>query len=895
MTTSDSNLRPLTLPSLSPSLARLSALKSRISALEAQVEQYARLAAKLETFTDEPTWNAYIPFGPLAFFPGQLVHTNDITQTIPPDSEPARTVAGQTEQAGETRAVLRSAKQARSEAERLRTETLAHIENLKKEVAGVESDLKQERERDRKSGKKNGAGAALGLGEDEDWTVNERGEVINEDGLPIFDIREDLPPEAETTPTPSTSSSKSAETTTKKPMRYLVKKGGKQVVQSLKSPASSTASSPPPSKPASVAAKPLSESTRQKPHEPMPSFPSHDAPQLDVRAILDELEAEEELERKRQEASDQAEQDKLIKEDEASAKKGKAAQPTAQPVEKAKEVGSFGGFSSGFLSKSKQKRPSNSLASPPPASTPKPTATPVSASVPAPSSPPSAVPHLPASPLKSSLSRSTSRASSPAPGSKKSVAFNLPVPDDQVPTREGTPKKQPIILGMGPTSEASAPDAALEPPKKRENFVRPIKDLVVEKPLKKPTPPGAPSADGTKPKKISRFRKMKEDMVEHEEEPKGKGKEKEVDTSGPAPATTSTVAPSPPSPAVDTSIPAPVHTISLSSKPSPSSSTSQPRNPDGTVSYADIPFSSDEEDPHLSGEDDDDDDEDGDWYPSEEEEFDEEDFDVDAALHQREVALEYHRQRLGLAAGRGTGALGGYHNGEESPFAEVVAQQGLVPSDATLDSLSSHLSHAAALGKPSRFRTSNKHLESASLIIPSVLASDPSLTNSHTMLGPAPSSDSHPVATREEDLEAEEEERMRRTLEALVEGRPLPEDEQLKEREKEIALREAYAKNRDSVERTAGKAPPVIASSVKEKTPTVISVPRNPPRFEATAPAAVAKVQEPTQVQPAASQEAGNGPPPSTQVAEAVLGTVIDEEKPKKMSRFRQKQLGLID
>jgi hypothetical protein len=57
---SDSNLRPLTLPSLSPTLTRLSALKSQITLLHSQVDQYSKLALKLETFTDEPTWNAYV-------------------------------------------------------------------------------------------------------------------------------------------------------------------------------------------------------------------------------------------------------------------------------------------------------------------------------------------------------------------------------------------------------------------------------------------------------------------------------------------------------------------------------------------------------------------------------------------------------------------------------------------------------------------------------------------------------------------------------------------------------------------------------------------------------------------------------------------------------------------
>jgi hypothetical protein len=56
----DPNLRPLTLPSLSPSLTRLSNLKSEISFLHSKVDQYSKLAHKLETFSDEPTWNAYV-------------------------------------------------------------------------------------------------------------------------------------------------------------------------------------------------------------------------------------------------------------------------------------------------------------------------------------------------------------------------------------------------------------------------------------------------------------------------------------------------------------------------------------------------------------------------------------------------------------------------------------------------------------------------------------------------------------------------------------------------------------------------------------------------------------------------------------------------------------------
>lgn len=48
---------------------------------------------------------------------------------------------------------------------------------MTKEITALEADLRKEREESRKTGKRGNEGAALGLGEDEDWTVNERGEV----------------------------------------------------------------------------------------------------------------------------------------------------------------------------------------------------------------------------------------------------------------------------------------------------------------------------------------------------------------------------------------------------------------------------------------------------------------------------------------------------------------------------------------------------------------------------------------------------------------------------------------------------------------------------------------------------------------------------------------------
>jgi len=127
------------------------------------------------------------------------------------------------------------------------------------------------------------------------------------------------------------------------------------------------------------------------------------------------------------------------------------------------------------------------------------------------------------------------------------------------------------------------------------------------------------------------------------------------------------------------------------------------------------------------------------------------------------------------------------------------------------------------------------------------------------MLGPATSS----TSLSQEGLEEEEEERMRRTLEALVEGRPLPKDEQLREQEKEIRLREEYAKSKES-DRTSGKTPPSIGKGVVEREPVRIEVPMNAKRGE---------------VESGAGEVGGRG----ESVEE--MGE-LEEEKPKKMSRY---------
>lgn len=90
---------------------------------------------------------------------------------------------------------------------------------------------------------------------EQDWTINERGEVrphrtygedaldsarltrarslgmqvINEEGLPMFDIHEDLP--AEPVASTSRGASASGAATTEPPKRrFLIKKGGKQTI-----------------------------------------------------------------------------------------------------------------------------------------------------------------------------------------------------------------------------------------------------------------------------------------------------------------------------------------------------------------------------------------------------------------------------------------------------------------------------------------------------------------------------------------------------------------------------------------------------------------------------------------------------------------------------------------
>ncbi|GJN87626.1 hypothetical protein Rhopal_000581-T1 [Rhodotorula paludigena] len=809
-------LRPLTLPSLSPQLALVSTLKTQLATLHADRERHRQLETKLDTFTDEPTWNAFIPLGPLAYFPGQLVHTNDITQTVQ-DGD------------GQPKHVLRSAKQARREVQRLTSELDTRIASLEAEIRDKEAELRHQREQERSKGK-GAAGPGAGEMGDEDWTINANGEVINEEGLPMFDIREDLPSE----PQPSASSKAARDADPTKgaapKMRYLIKKGGKQVVGSTHaSPAPKIA----PSAPTSATA------TRPKPSAPdsQPS-PFADRPKLDIKAILDELEAEEAAAAPSSIDAAPADEPSSAPSPAALGAAPAAPKPSAPPASTSSASPAFAGFSAGFLSKSKQKRPSNSL--PPAPSTAAPSVANAGGGSAA-----DAVP--PQQPLKSSLSRA------PSQGGKKRVAFDLPAAGHAADggtagAVEGgaREKKTPIILGMGEGGEALSAEQEGEKGKGKgkepeQPFVRPIRETVVERPMRKAVPPGgaggaAAAAGGGLPVREKRMSRFRRDLgaAEERSEPEAQGS-----TAPPPPVSAAgppSVRAAPAAQEEQGSMPAPVHTISLSGSSSAAGKA-------GTVSYADIPFDSGDEDPEGADDDDDEDDDGGfrDW-DEDDEEFDDEDFDVDAAMMQREVALAYHRQRMNLGAGRGTGALGGYHQEGESPFAHTgldVDTQSLVPSDATLQSLSPDAASstfgtyadagAAQQGKPSRFRLANRNLEQAQLIIPSLLAADPALSMSHVPLGPAAEGGGGGGA--DDGLDADERERLRRTLEALAEGKPLPADEQAAERAREVALREELRREKDEEERvrrerTAGKRPPelapaipVVRDAVKEKVP----------------------------------------------------------------------------
>lgn len=219
----------------------------------------------------------------------------------------------------------------------------------------------------------------------------------------------------------------------------------------------------------------------------------------------------------------------------------------------------------------------------------------------------------------------------------------------------------------------------------------------------------------------------------------------------------------------------------------------------------------------------------------------------------------------------------------------------IVPADATLQSLDPEIatnafgsySHAgsAQLGKGSRFRNATQHLESAQLIIPSLLAADPTFTISKEALGPASSGPIDHQVEDDDGLDETERERLRKTLEAIAEGRPLPEDQQQYERQREIFLREELAQEKEerererrARERTAGKKPPELVQRIPPPPPPAAAA-QSPP---AAAPS-VAPISNSVVEKAPSTLLASDKMPSATATAPDAAAT--EAEPPKRMSR----------
>jgi hypothetical protein len=251
-------------------------------------------------------------------------------------------------------------------------------------------------------------------------------------------------------------------------------------------------------------------------------------------------------------------------------------------------------------------------------------------------------------PAAKSIYRATPPPSAPStrPGSPrldKRVAFDVPASEEKLPKVS----KAIILLPAAPSTPSLTPPTLPAPAK--TTFNRPIKENVVEHPIK---PPQAPTIQ-----KTSRLPSVNAATM---------GRPPKVA------ATAIGVPSAPPLSAIEraaasasTSI-QPVHTISLSAKSSTTNGTVSVNElgPDDEEfefedvddlegGEIDIPskmfIDSEEEDASDSSG----------FYAESDDEEDDEDFDVDGILHNREVALAYHQKRAGLGAGAGTGPLGG--------------------------------------------------------------------------------------------------------------------------------------------------------------------------------------------------------------------------------------------
>ncbi|KAM0788187.1 hypothetical protein ACM66B_001346 [Microbotryomycetes sp. NB124-2] len=856
---SSGSLRRLVLPQ-PVTWTRLQRSRAELEHTRHQLDQAHRTSSKLENITDEPTWDAYIPLGPLAFFKGQLAHTNDITLHLPTptpfeqqhrlqrqhstendiDASLEHKQALEDWRSGEAWSVLKSAKQARESVARTTTELEQRIIELE--------NLIVEQEREHKTTQKEAG--------NEDWTFNDNGEVINEEGLPMFDIREELPPES-LDPATLDAEPVVKQTTEKPKMRYLIKKGGKQVVKPLNMPSTPSATPLAAPKPAAERPTRLSETSN--------------APALNTKAILDELEQEEALEAAQVQVETSSEVAESTPKPESSATETKHAAPASTATPSTSTKAPFlPGFAAGFLSK-KTRLSSDQ-----------------------PSEQGDAVVHEPrhhvATPTKSiyrptpPASTVASRSASPKPD--RQVTFDLPSSTD-VPERESKPKRTPIILGPPPSSSiqgdqpvastsasasasAESTQVAKDESKKKEPFVRPIKESVVERPLRAPTAP--------KPSKTIKSL-FQSDRVDAES-----SRSRDSVDSPPIETSSSSLASSPvkthddvdKTSRVAAEPPTPVHTISLSSKmaqgPSePGHASLNDLDDDYDLVEDDDDDSTQGQNPSLTEDHDSDSSDDGaPLYDDDDDDDEEEQFDMDFAMHQREVALAFHERRSRLVAGAGTGALGG----ELDPEAYNAWNQPDVPVDASVQG------PGPASGRSSRFRTGR--LESTRMIIPTLLENNIRSSNQEDGQGLGGQGD---VGSEEEDddgLTEQERQNVRENLEAIKryagEG-PLPSDEILKSNI-EAARFKAETGGRQRSGEGGGRAPPAVKQVSKKITEVHSEVDQdeNTTASEGPGPSVVSGVVE-----------RSVGDRPSTSSASA--GTT--SSKPKKMSRFKARQLGL--
>lgn len=235
----------------------------------------------------------------------------------------------------------------------------------------------------------------------------------------------------------------------------------------------------------------------------------------------------------------------------------------------------------------------------------------------------------------------SSRPVSPKPDRK--VLFNVPANDQD---NKVTSKKIAIPLPPPPSTSTTieeAKDKEAADSKKAEPFVRPIKTMVIERPVKAPSAPNA---------KVSRFKSERDKVPKEDRLPATSGRPpKATDIEVPRNSVPHSIGEIVDKSAGETKAveKGPIHTVSMGSA----------SGAFGSTSIQEI-FTEDLED------DDDgfDDESDSSGFYGTDNEDESDDMDIDGALHNREIALEYHRKRMDLGAGAGTGPLGGDRDSE---------------------------------------------------------------------------------------------------------------------------------------------------------------------------------------------------------------------------------------